>query len=266
MNDENKTEPTPSMGEKRRRALEARRARKKRARWGLVFAAVALTLVGAGALGLSASWKRERNTVEAGGRHSRPLDKTPAFATVQGWGLALRLPAAESEMIALGYHQAYNTQSPAIESSEILMENATSRTVGGKAVAGRPVSFLMQLRGRGSAPTSSVDMAVKTGTPIRSPVSGRVTAVAPYLLYGVYNDIRIEIVPEGYRNIKVAMVHLDGPLVRVGQKVEAGVTPVAYMRRLSVNSQIDQYLGRVTEHVHMQINPRAEKELAASGD
>lgn len=113
---------------------------------------------------------------------------------------------------------------------------------------------------------SSVDVAVKEGTPVKSPVSGKVGAVEPYLLYGRYNDVRIDILPKGNQRIKISIIHLKQPTITVGQRVEAGVTVLAMPRRLPVNSQIDQYLGQITDHIHMQINPFEPGKVAAGAN
>ena len=113
---------------------------------------------------------------------------------------------------------------------------------------------------------SSVDVAVKEGTPVKSPVSGKVVAVEPYQLYGRYDDVQIDILPKGNPRIKISIVHLNRPTVAVGQRVEAGVTMLAVPRRLPVNSQIDQYLGQITDHIHIQINPLGPGKVAASAN
>lgn len=179
----------------------------------------------------------------------------PPFATVAGTGIMLHLPALLENVIGLGYHQAYNQRSVAFDSTMGLRENATTVSITRTSRPGAPVAFLMASRGRGSAPTSSVDIAVNNGTIIRSPVSGRIRKVTSYMLYGRYDDVRIEIEPDGHSDIFVAIVHLDQPRVSVGERVEAGLTPLARPRPLPIGSQIDQYLGKASEHIHVQVNP-----------
>ena len=109
--------------------------------------------------------------------------------------------------------------------------------------------------------TSSVDIAVAEGVRASSPVTGRVLAVRSYLLYGNQEDVRIDILADGYNNFKISVVHLTDPQVQKGQKVVAGLTEIGSIRRLGINSQIDQYLGQITTHIHLQVNPREGKEI-----
>jgi len=246
-------------GAKRQAKIQVRIARVRRSR------AAALIVVGmlviAAGLNLSAVRERSREAFRAAASTPSPGEMAaPPFATISGTGIALHLPAKLENVIGLGYHQAYNLRSAGLNSTMALRENATTAAITRSSRPGAPVAFVMASRGRGSARTSSVDIAVNDGTVIRSPVSGRVGKVTPYILYGRYDDVRIEIEPDGRKDILVAIVHLDQPLVAAGRRVEAGLTPLARPRRLPVNSQIDQYLGKVTEHIHIQINPVEDDE------
>lgn len=255
-----------SMGEKRQRRLAARREGRRRLLSSAVYALVFVALIATVKTGLSHNESRRAQRVAVRHKDSSELPvRTPAFAHTSERGLPLRLPAVREDVIAIGYHQAYNTRSLELISEMGLIEDANRESISGASAPGRPAAFQMDLRGRGSAPTSSVDVAVKAGTLIKSPVTGTIEAVAPYLLYGQYEDVRIEIAPAGYGDILVAIVHLDRPIVTVGQHVEAGITPLALPRKLVVNSQIDQYLGKITEHIHLQINPRNVREVAEGG-
>lgn len=248
---------TPKIGEKRQQKMEVRIARQERSRFA---AAVAVAfLVGVVLVNLAISKSEERKMARASAvtraGEARAVVRSPLFAVIAAEGISLRLPASTSDIIGIGYHQAYNPRAAALESRLTVTENATRASISRMSRAGRPRVFQMASRGRGSAPTSSVDVAVKEGTPVKSPVSGKVAAVEPYLLYGRYDDVRIDLLPKGNSRIKISIVHLDRPAITVGQRVEAGVTVLAVPRRLPVNSQIDQYLGQITDHIHLQINP-----------
>lgn len=182
-------------------------------------------------------------------------ERPVSFATVNGTPLTLALPALKSRVLGIGYHQAYNVRAISLTSNVDSMGRATTQAVSKAFGAGSLPAFVMEARGRGSAVESSVDVALPDGSDIMSPVTGRVLAVVPYLLYGRINDVRIDIMAEGYPGFKISIVHLDSPVVTAGQKVEAGVTRLAVVRRLGISSQIDQYLGKAVAHVHIQANP-----------
>ncbi len=196
------------------------------------------------------------------GRAARPV----LFSNVAGSSLSLALPAERSEIITVGYHQAYNQKALPLVSNIDSLGQTTTQAAARAVRAGRLTSFVMAARGRGTALDSSVDVALKSGTVVKSPVTGRVLEVRPYLLYGRLNDVEIDIMADGYPDFKVALIHLDKPTVAAGQRVKAGVTPLAGVRTLGISSQIDQYLGKAVAHVHIQVNPVEPKPVAARAD
>ena len=243
--------------------LDARSVRRRRQRWLLGVAAVAVVFI-AYYVGSKPLLKGRTST-----RHASAADNQAVavpFTVVNGTNLTLALPASKKEILAIGYHQAYNPRALSLVSKMALLTPATTSSVSRAASAGRLSVFVMESRGRGSRLDSSVDVALKTGSAIMSPVTGRVLAVAPYLLYGRINDFRIDIAADGYPGFKIAVTHVDKPTVAVGQTMVAGATPLGIVRSLGINSQIDQYLGKVVDHVHIQANPIEAKPVAASGD
>lgn len=188
------------------------------------------------------------------------------LATVSGMALTLVLPAAKKDITSIGYHQAYNVRALSLIAKTASIGQATTQAVAAAVRSGDKPAFVMTARGRGSALDSAVDIVLKAGTVVKSPVTGQVLEVVPYLLYGRINDVRVEIIADGYPAFKVAVVHIDKPTVTAGQKVEAGVTPLATVRPLGISSQIDQYLGEAVTHVHIQVNPIETKPSASHVD
>ncbi|HEB13182.1 MAG TPA: M23 family metallopeptidase [Actinobacteria bacterium] len=182
-----------------------------------------------------------------------PLMKQEVFASVRGVDLVLPVP--KNQIQGIGYHQAYNKRSPSLTSRFALMPGPSTQSVSQAAAAGQLVSFVMPSRGRGSALASSVDIALAAGTKIKSIVDGEVLSVESYMLYGEREDIRIEIKPDGQPGLKVCVIHIEQPLVQPGQRVEAGKTPLATVRPLGINSQINHFISDITDHLHIQINP-----------
>lgn len=112
-------------------------------------------------------------------------------------------------------------------------------------------------RGRGTAGTSAVDVAMEPGDPVRAPVTGRVVAVEPYALYGKYADYRLRFVPDDDPSMLVTVIHVTDPKVRPGQRVRGGVDLIAGgARKLPFVSQIDVNGGRNRAHVHLELRPR----------
>lgn len=112
---------------------------------------------------------------------------------------------------------------------------------------------VMDPRGRGSAPTSAVDVVVDRGARILSPVTGRVAAVRPYRLYGRYADTRVALLPEGGLGIEVVLLHLRSGRLAPGDRVVAGVTVLGRVRSFPFRSQVDRYAAGRHPHVHLEV-------------
>ena len=66
--------------------------------------------------------------------------------------------------------------------------------------------------------------------PVTAPVSGTVTAVKEYKLYGKYDDVQIDIRPEEMSGITVSILFIDDPVVSIGEVVTAGKTQLGKVR------------------------------------
>ncbi len=72
--------------------------------------------------------------------------------------------------------------------------------------------FQQALRGRGTSNFSAADCAVKPKAMILAPVTGTVTRVKNYRLYGVYRDVQLEILPDGASpKLRVVVLHIQDP-------------------------------------------------------
>jgi hypothetical protein len=109
---------------------------------------------------------------------------------------------------------------------------------------------------RNGEPDTALDCGTKPGTPVLSPVTGTVTAVHLYKLYGQYDDYEIHILPKGWDSVDCVVLHVTDPKVRVGDQVTGGVTRLASVRRLSqwFASQLDEYTHDGGNHVHVQLD------------
>lgn len=108
-------------------------------------------------------------------------------------------------------------------------------------------------RGRGTSPTSAVDVALHAGENVLAPLDGTVVNVAPYSLYGETRDVTVAIRSTSDPSLAVHLFHLEGPMVEEGQEVTAGVTPLATVRELPFASQIDRTTKDGRPHVHLEV-------------
>ncbi|MBQ9043165.1 MAG: hypothetical protein IJ111_10190 [Eggerthellaceae bacterium] len=106
---------------------------------------------------------------------------------------------------------------------------------------------------------TSIDVGAQAGTTVRSPVTGTVVLVKDYLLYDQVPDIEIHIQPEGRPDLDVVLIHTADPLVKAGDKVEAGVTEISHVRDIAkdlTDVQLAFYTpeGDPGNHTHVQVN------------
>ncbi|MBE0447531.1 MAG: hypothetical protein IBX64_05445 [Actinobacteria bacterium] len=181
------------------------------------------------------------------------------FATVGISSLELSLPGKEGSIIGVGFHEAERQEALAITPSVEYLNKETTATVR-NAVAHLkgPVFFVMGSRGRRSAPTSAIDVAMVPYAEIYSPVDGIVTTVKTYNLYNKVIDYHVEIQPDGYPDLRVVIIHIDNVQLKVGQKLERRETFIGWLRPLpQIKSQINKYLPEPADHIHIQVNPMA---------
>ncbi|MEX2458888.1 MAG: M23 family metallopeptidase [Actinomycetota bacterium] len=180
-----------------------------------------------------------------------PPKTFPAFA--QAAGVTLYLPQAAP--VAVLFHEASSREAIAMAPYGRVQRNANrTRFIPPKPPApGRPYS-VMSSRGRGTAGSSAVDIVARAGSTLYAPVTGTVVAVRGYWLYNRFEDIRVEIAPEGQPGVRVVMIHLERVVhIRVGQRVIASQTPIGRPRMLQFNSQTDTFTGTHDPHVHLEI-------------
>ncbi|HEY3373871.1 MAG TPA: M23 family metallopeptidase [Candidatus Aquicultor sp.] len=179
------------------------------------------------------------------------------FASVADTGLSLSLPAKIGDVIAVGFHEAERQDAEVINPAIKFFDNESTTTVRNAVINSLvPVLFVMNTRARGSSATSAMDIVLKPNAEVLSPVDGVVTKVCTYCLYGKVTDYRVEIQPDGFPNLHVAIIHIKNVAVAAGQKVIHRKTPIASMRPLpEIQSQVIKYLPEPEDHVHIQVNP-----------
>jgi biotin carboxyl carrier protein len=176
---------------------------------------------------------------------------TPLFATFGD--LELYLPSETP--VVVGFHEAATDEALAMAPvGEARSNDNTTKFEPPEASEGAPYRVLAS-RGRVHAATSAVDVVMYDEDPVRAPVSGTVTDVREYVLYGGHRDVRLEIAPDDAPDLRLVMIHIAEVDVEAGDEVAAGETVVAgTARHFPFGSQIDRF----TEpdrwpHVHIEI-------------
>ncbi len=192
------------------------------------------------------------------GLEEKSVKGFPPLAKVAGTGIIIYLPSDASKTITIGYHEAENPKTFGLQPIGYCVGNDNPKNMSKEipVIKGNIPFFILNQRGRGTSATSAVDIVVEPGTEIRSPVDGEVTKIKHYFLYGKYEDFHLEIMPEEYPGLRVAIIHLENLRVKVGDKVKWGHTVLADIRPLyQIQSQIERYSGNKFGHIHLQVNP-----------
>lgn len=183
---------------------------------------------------------------------SAAVTAPPVFARFDD--LPIHLP--NDDVVLVGFHEA--SLGDALQMTphgEIAMNENTTKFSAPAAAPDGPRYVVLSSRGRVHPATSAVDVMLRDDVPVKSVVSGTVTDVRPYALYGRYEDTRIEIQPADRPDLRVVLIHVSGVQVRVGDVVTAGETVLAATaNRFPFASHIDRY----TEpdrwpHVHLEV-------------
>ena len=113
----------------------------------------------------------------------------------------------------------------------------------------------MPSRDRKTPGRTAADILSDPDREVRVPVTGTVKRGGTYTLYCKYTDSYAVIEPDTHPGWEVKILHITGLAVRAGQRVEAGVTPLAaHPTRLPFKSQVEDYSASPPwPHVHVEV-------------
>ena len=197
-------------------------------------------------------------------------------------GIDLRSPIAPADLTGVLFHQAsyayglvMTTELPEANMEQV---DATRQPrVNREQVEGEWLDADAMHLWRMADVTSmdtSIDVGAAAGTVLRSPVTGTVVLVKDYMLYDEVPDVEIHIQPDGRSDLDVVLIHTYDPLVKAGDKVQAGVTEISHVRDIAKDLD-DVQLAFYTpgddpgNHTHVQVNDAnyqdyREKKLAGA--
>lgn len=189
---------------------------------------------------------------------------TPYFASYKG--LKLRLPVKLATLTEIGFHQASYGYALSMKTQ---LKNADLSDAGDHKGTGRNKSLqpsdpdawligrvLRMWRPRPGRPDTAADVGSAVGSDVFAPVTGTVIKVKLYKLYGRWDDYEIHISPDGYPNLDLVMIHVKDVSCAPGDRVDAGLTRIAAVRKLSDKfyDQLASYTKNGGNHVHVQVN------------
>ena len=188
-------------------------------------------------------------------------------------GVDLRSPIAPADLTGVLFHQAWlaygltmTTELPEADTEKV--ESSGESRVNREQVEGdwldAEAMHLWRIADSTDMDTS-IDVGAASGTIVRSPVTGTVVLVKDYDLYGEVPDIEIHIQPTGRPDLDVVIIHTQDPLVKAGDKVEAGVTEISHVRDIAKDLEDVQLAFYTPEddpgnHAHVQVNDAEYKD------
>jgi len=179
-------------------------------------------------------------------------ENRPAFARLGDRNLLL--PVAARDVTIIAYQPVSDDR--VVQFSPIGDRANTNALVGffRGIFAGEPSVRYYLLPGEGTGPAGSILVGAAPGCPITAPVSGTVTTVKHYRLYGKYDDVQVDIRPEEMSGITISMLFVDEPAVSIGEVVTAGKTQLGKVRECpeELGKQLGVYTHDSGSHVFMQ--------------
>lgn len=156
------------------------------------------------------------------------------FAAAEG--VMLLHPAGRVERVA--FHESNHDGAQQLEAAPTAVHATTLET-----------------RERGTGSHTAADIVVHPDGEIRAPVTGSVKRAGSYVLYCDHSDDFVVIAPDAQPGWEVKVLHIDGVAVRPGDRVEAGVTPLAPRpTKLPFESQVDEIASADPwPHVHVEV-------------
>jgi hypothetical protein len=235
--------------------------RRRRIRFALGFTVLCLVVAGV-VIATSAGGSTERINaqnllVEDAASPSGPVTATgevrPAFARLGDRNLLLPVAAQDATIIA--YQPVSDERAVALSPiGEQANANAVVRFFRG-IFSGAPSVRYYLLDGQGGKSTSSVLVGAQPGSPVTSPVSGVVTGVKEYKLYGKFDDVQIDIRPEELSGTTISLLFISDPVISIGEVVTAGKTQLGKVRECpaELGASLAKFTHDSGSHVYMQV-------------
>jgi hypothetical protein len=119
--------------------------------------------------------------------------------------------------------------------------------------SGEPSVHYFLLPGDGGGATGAILVGAPAGSSVTAPISGTVTAVKQYKLYGKYDDVQVDIRPDEMSGITFSMLFVDDPVVTIGEVVTAGKTWIGKVRECpeELGKQLSVYTHDTGSHLFM---------------
>jgi len=176
------------------------------------------------------------------------------------------LPVAREVTTAVAYHPVENTDTvPFSPAGDRLGGGSLGEKLADIFATGGGVQYYL-MDGNGSdrsSSTSGLDVGAVPGSPVVSPVSGKVVGIKKYSLLGRYDDVEIDIRLASDPSLLLVVTHIARPKVDIGQVVSRGETVLGAVRGFpaGLDQALSHYTSDAGDHVQL-VMLRVTPELA----
>ena len=173
--------------------------------------------------------------------------------------MEITLPVSKENFSALAFHSAYNPH--AYNLTPVGRKINTKKMSKAKARKllrnTENLSYVVMDRsGRNGRKLSAIDLGAEALSKVKAPISGSVALVKKYKLYSYLDDYEVHILPLGYRDRHMVIIHITDIRVKKGDSLSRGKTVIGRVRQLSkqMKTQLREYSKDRGDHIHLQIN------------
>jgi len=184
----------------------------------------------------------------------RAVDSDETLVVARIEGVDVLLPVAREATTAVAFH-------PVDDRDAVAFTPVGKRVAGGGlgdklagifAEGGGVQYYLMDGNGRAeSSPTAGLDVGAVPGSPVVSPVDGKVVAVEHTVISGKYKDVEIHIQVADDPTLLLVVSHVAAPAVGPGDGVARGDTLLGSVRGYprGVTQELSRFTSDAGDHV-----------------
>ncbi len=195
----------------------------------------------------------------------RSADPDEAVVVARVDSIDILLPVAREVTTAVAFHP--------VDTPDTVAFSPVGERMGGGglrqrladifAAGGGMQYFLMDGDDDASSSTAGLDVGAVPGSPVASPVDGKVTAIKEYSILGRYADTQIDIRLASDPSLLLVITHIQKPKVEIGQIVKRGTTVLGAVRGFpaGLDQALSQYTSDNGDHVQFVLL-RVTPELA----
>jgi hypothetical protein len=196
----------------------------------------------------------------------RTVESDEALVVARAEDVDVLLPVARQVTTAVAFHPVDNSDAVAFTPvGDRLGGGDLGQKLADIFAGGGGVQYYLMAGDGGDegASTAGLDVGAIPGSPVISPVDGKVTAIKQYSILGRYRDVEIGIRLAADPSLLLILTHIARPRVNIGDVVQRGTTTLGAVRGLppALDQALSQYTSDNGDHVQL-VMLRVTPELA----